>query len=441
MHLENSYIKIEKSEGLGGIIFAEGAKNSMLPIAPAAFLASGISILKNIPNSQDLKVMIELMEYFGAKCFYSESEKILKIDTTNLKNEIAPLNLFQEYRASTLFAGPLLARFNEVFIGLPGGDKIGKRPLDIHLNAFKILGAEIEYKNDYIHVKAKKFNGGEIFLDYASVGATQNILLLASSIEEKITIHNVAQEPEVFDLIEALRGMGIKINCKFGSIVEVFGTKNIKPYNHEIITDRLECATLILAAAITKGSVKIPNAPAFAMKSFIQKLRQMGHEVIIDGNDFGITFISSEDPKPTSIKTMPYPGFSTDLQPQMMSILALTKGESSIHETVFESRMAHAHEMNKMGANIKVEFDYAKIIGVEKLYGQTVFANDIRAFASLVIAGLIAEGTTKIYGVKHLLRGYVGLDKKIKSLGGNIELINEDNLKNLSLNKGKELIS
>jgi UDP-N-acetylglucosamine 1-carboxyvinyltransferase len=390
-----------------------------------------LSVLKNVPNSQDLIAMINLMEFFGAKCNYSEIEKTLTIDTKNLKNEIAPIELFQEYRASVLFAGPLLAKFKEVFIGFPGGDQIGKRPLDIHLNAFKALGAEVEYKNDYIHVKAKKFNGGEVFLDYASVGATQNIILLASSIEEKTIIYNVAQEPEIYDLVEALKSMGAKIECKFQSIIEIFGTTNLRPYNHEIIADRLEAATLILAAAVTKGSIKIPNAPAYAMKSFVQKLKQMNHAVIIGTNDTGITFISSENPKAVSIKTMPYPGFSTDLQPQMMALLALTPGESSIHETVFESRMSHAFEMNKMGANIKVEYDYAKIIGTEKLIGTIVKANDIRAFASLVLTGLSAEGETKIYGVKHLLRGYVGLDKKIKSLGGNIELIHEDNFKKL----------
>jgi UDP-N-acetylglucosamine 1-carboxyvinyltransferase len=287
------------------------------------------------------------------------------------------------------------------------------------------MGAEYVFEDNYIHVKAPHgLNGARIVFDYPSVGATQNILLAASLIEEKVIIINAAQEPEIIDMIEVLKSMGVSIKLDFASIITIMGKKNLKPFDHTVMPDRLEAGTLLIASAITKGSISIVNAPAYCMQNVIKKLRSMGNEVIEGHHGFGITLIAGDSQKSTKIKTMPFPGFPTDLQSPFMALLAVTEGQSIMHETVFESRMSHAYELNKMGAQISVEYDCAKIIGVQKLYGKEVIAGDIRSCAALVLAGLVAENTTTIYGVNHLLRGYCKLDEKLRSLGADIEIIN-----------------
>lgn len=422
-----TYISIEQSLGLTGSIIVDGAKNSILPIAMASILSSGVSVLHNVTDIKDVHAMCQLLEAYGCITNYNRQEKVLCIDTSKMRNAIVPYALFQAYRASTIIAGALLAKFGEVWLGYPGGDKIGKRPIDIHLAAFKAMGAEFIQENDHIHIFVKKLHGASIFLEYPSVGATQNILLAAALCEEKTTIMNAAQEPEVFDMIEAMRFMGVKINLQFCGIIEVIGNKNLRPFDHTVIPDRLEAATLLIAAAITRGNIQIANAPAFCMQNFIIKLRGMGFEIEVGEDQWGITLFSQEKVRAVSIKTMPYPGFSTDLQPSFMALLSTAEGKSTIHETVFESRMSHAFEMNKMGANITIEYDYAKIIGVDVLYGTVVHAHDIRACASLVLAGLVAKGYTRVYGVNHLKRGYEGLEKKLRLLGANISIITEEN--------------
>jgi UDP-N-acetylglucosamine 1-carboxyvinyltransferase len=436
MNFKNSYVKVNQSKAIGGTVAVDGAKNSILPIGPATLLSNEISRIENIPLSQDVLSMLDIIVEYGGEYYFSKNKKTIEIDTRNVKNKKVDPSFFKKYRASTLFAGATLGKFKEAWISSPGGDKIGKRPIDIHLNGFKAMGAEIFQEENHIYICAKRLHGAKIFLDYASVGATQNFLLAAASIPEKTILYNVAQEPEIDDLVQALRSMGIQINCNFPSTIEINGNEHPKAMNHFIMTDRLEAATIILAAAITKGSVHILNAPIYAMQSLISKLTQMGHEIKTNNSNIGVTFISCDDPIPVSIKTMPYPGFSTDLQSPMMALLATTIGESSIHETVFESRMSHALELNKMGADIKIEYDYAKIKGVQKLYGKNVKANDIRAFASLILAGLVAEDSeTRIFGIEHLLRGYEGLDKKLRFLGADIDIIFSDLLEEENFTK------
>jgi UDP-N-acetylglucosamine 1-carboxyvinyltransferase len=421
MSFIGSYIKIRKSDCLGGVVCVNGAKNSVLPIGAATVLSCGKSTIKNVPNYSDVHSMVRLVGAYGGKCFFNSYSKTLEVDCCNMSNSVVP-ELFGSYRASTILAGSIFARFKDVFIGVPGGDKIGKRAMDIHLKGFKAFGASIEQTDTYTRVFANKLHGAEIFLDYASVGATQNFLLVASSISEKTVLYNAAQEPECIDLINVLRKMGAKINCGFQSKIEIIGNENLIPFEHHVIEDRLEAATLLVAAAITGGTVRIPNIIADNLRSLISKLKAMGHQVEVGASGFGITFTATDNPEPVNIKTMPYPGFSTDLQSPMMALLSITPGVSFIHETVFENRMLHAHELNKMGANISIEGDFAKINGVGRLYGTPVNANDIRACAALILAGLVAEGETIVYGVDHLVRGYEDLDKKLALLGANIRM-------------------
>ena len=434
MNVKKSIITVKESPALSGSLLVEGAKNAALPIIPATLLAQGVSTLYSVPNSQDVHKMIELLECFGAQTSFCSQKGILEINATHLYPTKAPAKLYQSMRASAVIAGPLLARLGEVFLGFPGGDNIGKRPIDLHLEGFKAMGAHVVHHADYIHITLARSKSAEFFLDYPSVGATQNLLLLAASIQEKTILHNIAQEPEVFDLIEVLQKMGAHIEVRSQGMCIIHGTNNLKPFNHAIMPDRLEAGTLLVAAAITKGSIHLANAPAFCMQSLLKKFTAMGHTVTTGAYGVGVTLVATENPLPVSIKTMPYPGFATDLQSPMMALLSVTQGLSTIHETVFESRMNHAYQLNKMGASISVEYDHARINGVKKLVGTFVEAHDIRSCAALVLAGLAAEGTTVIDGVHHLLRGYQGLDLKLHQLGAQVDIVPADNFVMPALN-------
>lgn len=425
MITENSYISIHKSDAITGTIMVEGAKNAILPIAPLSILSNGISELNNVPKTADILAMIKFMESYNIKINYDDKEKQLYIDTKKIDNVIPDLNLFSTYRASTIVSGAILSRFGEVWISTPGGDKIGKRPINIHLESFEKFGAIIENKNNYIHIYAKnELRPATIYLEYPSVGATQNCIIVASRIEGKTIIKNAAQEPEILDLVEALTFMGVSIELKFPNTIIINGSKNLRPFIHTAMSDRLEAGTLLIAAAITKGCITIPNAPAYSMDDIIIKLKEMGHDIEIGYNNYGLSISANEKQKGVKFKTMPYPGFSTDFQAPMIALASISEGEESIiHETVFESRMSHVNELNKMGSDIKVEYDCAKIKGVSKLYSSEVHSNDIRGCAALVIAALAAEGNTKIYGVNHLLRGYFKLNEKLNYLGANIEIV------------------
>jgi UDP-N-acetylglucosamine 1-carboxyvinyltransferase len=426
---ENSYIKIKQSPSISGIMMVEGSKNAILPITKCAILPKGISILRHVPLTKDIESMISILNLYGAKISYISEEKTLIINSSNIQNTIIPAELFSSYRASTLLAGALLSRFGEAWIGLPGGDKIGKRPIDIHLNAFEKMGAKIEYKENYIYISSSKknLNSAEIYLEYPSVGATQNIMLAAASCSGTTIIKNAAQEPEIIDMAGVLSEMGAKIEFKFQNTIYITGTNNFKEFDYTVMPDRLEAGTFLAAAAITGGSIEIPNAPAYAMFDLLNKLEKMGHKIKTGNSGFGITIYASESPIGTNIKTMPFPGIHTDYQSALTALLSLSDGKSEVHETVFESRMSHAYELNKMGANISVEYDHAKIYGVKKLYGTEVKANDIRSCAALILAGLAAEGETIVYGVNHLIRGYYKLDERLQTLGAEVEILKNNN--------------
>lgn len=426
MRNETSYIKIEKSLCLNGTVVVDGAKNSLLSIMIATMLTKGVSKIYHVPNILDLHSTISLLEKYSVRVDYCEKEKQLIIDTSDMASTIVSSEHFRALRSSVLFASVALLNFDECWLGMPGGDQIGARPIDIHLEGFAKFGIQITNHQEFIYLKNdKKLEGIEYYLSYPSVGATQNLLLFASKIQSKTILYNAAQEPEILDLIEVLIKMGAKIKLYFGGKIVIEGNAQLSPFEHTIMADRIEAATFAIATAITGGSVYIPNAPSYAMHSIIHILRKMGHEVKVNPHGIGMTINASEKSYSYSAKTMPYPGLATDYQSSLLALLAVSEGESRIHETVFESRMLHAFELNKMGALITVESDYAKIQGVKNLYGTVVSANDIRSTAALILAGLVAEGETTVFGVSHLLRGYVRFEKKLQSLGGFIHIYNE----------------
>lgn len=423
MKNETAYIKIKQSLFLNGTIVVDGAKNSLLPIMIATMLTRGISTIHHVPPLLDMYATIKLLQKYNVKILYDEKEKIITIDTQFMVSTIVNIEFFKALRSSVLFSSVILLNFKECWLGLPGGDKIGKRPINIHLDGFKLFGIEVTHHSDYIYLKIKnQLVPIDYYLPYPSVGATQNFLLLASRIEGKTILRNAAQEPEILDLIEVLEKMGAKIETYFGGTIVIYGNSHLSSFDHTIMPDRLEAATFLLAAAITKGSIHIPNAPAYAMDSIIYHLKQMGHELEIGKNQYGITFHAAEKSKGINLKTMPYPGLATDYQAPLLALLTVSEGESVLHETVFENRMLHAFELNKMGAQIAIESDYAKVKGVPGLYGEIVSANDVRAAATLILAGLAAHGETKVFGLHHLLRGYNGFEKKLQSVGGDVEI-------------------
>lgn len=424
--MNNEYIEIEQSLRLNGKVELIGAKNAVLAIMASLILTSGRSILKRVPASSDVYQMIKLLKSLGASVEFNEDKNLLNVDTSNLSSTKIPDEVMSKMRASVLVMGPLLARFGKSEISLPGGCLIGARPIDFHLNAFKKMGAQVEFKDNTVLAYSNgKMGSSKIVLEYPSVGATENIIMAACLSLGKTTIVNAAIEPEVLDFISVINKMGGNISILPCNTIEVIGVKILLPVEHEIIYDRLEAGSLLLAAAITKGSISIPDAPAWALEVFLEKLKEMGHTIKVGDNGVGIELYACDNPKAVSFKTMPYPGYPTDLQAQTMAALCLANGSSNVYETVFENRLLHVRELQKMGAQIAVKGDNTAIVkGVDKLYGTHVIATDIRAACALVLMGLVAEEKTKVTGVHHLKRGYQGFITKLQSLGAKIKLVN-----------------
>jgi UDP-N-acetylglucosamine 1-carboxyvinyltransferase len=421
--MNHEHLIVERSRSLAGTVELSGAKNAVLVIMTSLILTSGKSRLTNVPASRDVYVMIELLSKLGIIIAFDPVAMVLDVDTSYASGYQVPPELMKQIRASFLIMGPLLARYGKASIGLPGGDRIGARPLDLHMKAFARMGVSFEYQEEYLVATSSALRGTRYVLDYPSVGATENILMAAVLIPGVTEIVNAAQEPEVLDLIAVLTKMGAIISFDMPSVIRIEGVPILSGIEHEIMPDRLEAGTFLLAAAITGGSIMIPRAPVASMELFLEKLYEMGHDVILcnlNSHFADINFKATLDPRPISFKTMPYPGFPTDLQAPIMAALTLVPGMSVIHETVFESRMHHVHELHKMGAHIELVGDKAKIHGVSQLVGTSVFANDVRAGACLVLAGLVAQGTTFIAGVEHVQRGYHDFDKKLAALGASV---------------------
>ena len=414
-------IIVRKSNPLVGKVKIDGAKNAVLPIIAATLLAEGKSVLKGVPDLKDVHVISDLLRHLGAEVEYKDGN--LTVDASNITTCEAPYELVRKMRASFLVMGPLLARFNKTKISMPGGCAIGTRPIDLHLKGFKALGANVIIDHGFVEANTENLVGSKLYLDFPSVGATENIMLAASLAEGTTIIENAAEEPEIVDLANFLNEMGADVKGAGTNTIKMKGAKSLKGAEHNVIPDRIEAATYMVAAAMTKGDITIENVIMEHLKPVTAKLIEAGCEIIEMEN--AVRVIGPEVLKSVDIKTLPHPGFPTDVQAQFMAMDVVANGTGVVIETVFENRFMHVAEFNRMGANIKIEGRSAIVTGVDKLYGSKVKATDLRAGAALILCGLIAEGETEIGDIYHIQRGYVDIDKKITALGGNIEIIED----------------
>lgn len=410
-------IIVEKSPPLVGRVRVGGAKNAALPILAATLLSNGNCILEDVPDLQDVKIMLKLVNILGAKS-QKMSKNEVKINSEGLENWEAPYELMSRMRASFLVMGPLLARLGKARISMPGGCAIGTRPIDLHLKGFEAMGAKIDIGNGYVEAVVDKLVGADIYLDFPSVGATENILMAASLAEGETIIENAAMEPEIIDLANFINKIGGNVKGAGTNTIRVKGVGELYGARHPIIPDRIEAGTFMVAAAVTKGDITVDNILSNHVRPIIAKLHEAGVEVI--ENEDSIRVIGKEKIKSANIKTLPYPGFPTDMQSQFMTLMALSEDTSVVVETVFENRFMHAEELIRMGANIKLDGRTAIVSGVEEFTGCSVKATDLRAGASLILAGLVADGKTEIGDIYHIERGYEDIVGKISSLGGKI---------------------
>lgn len=414
-------IRVKKSAPLNGTVRIDGAKNAVLPIIAATLLVEGKSVLRSVPNLRDVHVISDLIRHLGADVEYKDGS--LYVDSSNINTCEAPYDLVKKMRASFLVMGPLLARFNHTKISMPGGCAIGTRPIDLHLKGFKALGAEINMDHGFVEAKADKLVGNKLYLDFPSVGATQNIMMTAVLAEGTTIIENAAEEPEIVDLANFLNEMGASVRGAGTNTIKIKGVKKLHGAEHTIIPDRIEASTYMVAAAMTKGDVTLENIILDHLKPVIAKLKEAGAKV--EEAENSVRVIGPEVIKPIDVKTLPHPGFPTDVQAQFMAMLTVAEGTGVVIETVFENRFMHVNEFNRMGANIKIDGRSAVVNGVEQLVGADVRATDLRAGAALILCGLIADGVTNIGEIYHIQRGYVDIDKKFRALGGNVEIVED----------------
>lgn len=405
---------------LSGRVKISPAKNAVLPIITAALLAKTPCLIEEVPALADVKTICSVIEYLGAKVELEGPG--LKISVPEIAHTEAPYDFVRKMRASFLVMGPLLARTGRSRIPLPGGCAIGSRPIDLHLKGFCLLGADIIQGHGYIEARAKKLVGSRIYLDFPSVGATENLLMAASLAKGQTIIENAAEEPEVVDLANFLNAMGARIKGAGTKVIRVEGVDELHGAIHNVIPDRIEAGTFMIAAAISGGDVLVDNVICDHIKPVAAKLREAG--VDVEEGESHVRVAARERIKPADIKTMPYPGFPTDMQPQFMALMSMSSGGASvITETVFENRFMHVNELKRMGAKIKITGRTAIIQGVRSLSGAKVKATDLRAGAALVLAGLTARGETEISNVYHVDRGYESFEEKMKNLGADIKRI------------------
>ncbi len=406
---------------LRGEVNVSSAKNSVLPILAATILSGGQCTLKNAPMLEDVYVLCDVLRSLYADVDIDSKSNIVTINTSRLNDSNVDHDLVRKMRASFLIMGAMIGRFGRFKISLPGGCNIGSRPIDLHLKGLSALGADITMGHGYVEATARKLIGKKIYLDFPSVGATENIMMAAVLAEGETIIENAAEEPEIVDLATFLRKMGADIQGEGTDTIIIKGVDALDGVSHTPIFDRIEAGTFMIAAAITRSKIKINNIDEECLKPVIAKLKEMGvtiecanDSLIIDGNNIL---------KPIDIKTMPYPGFPTDMQSQMMSLLCTVKGTSLITETIFENRFMQVGELIRMGANIKIDGRCAVVEGVDLLTGAEIKATDLRAGAALVLAGLCARGETTVSDIFHIDRGYVSIEKKLRELGADIERI------------------
>lgn len=411
-------IIVEGGNKLKGEVNISLAKNSVLPIIVASILSPNDVVIKNAPMLEDVIVLNDLLLEMDCS-IETINNRDLKINTSNLKETSMNSDLIRKMRASFLIMGPMLSRFGKCKISMPGGCNIGSRPIDLHLKGFKLLGADIEIGHGFVEAKAKKLKGNRIYLDFPSVGATENILMASVLAEGTTIIENAAEEPEIWDLANFLNSMGAKIHGAGVGKITIEGVDSLKGIEYKPIYDRVEAGTFMVAAAITKSKITINGVIEDHLRPTIEKLKECGVKFESLGEDT-ILVDGTGEKSPVDIKTLPYPGFPTDMQPQMMALLSICKGSSIITETVFENRFMHVAELVRMGANIKIDGRTAIIEGVDSLTGCDVKATDLRAGAAMILAGLVAHGRTEISDLYHIDRGYVDIEEKFRGLGANI---------------------
>ena len=408
---------IQGGRRLSGTVKISGAKNAVLPVIAASLLASTPSVIEEIPDLDDVTTITEVLQYLGLNTRREPGR--LFIDSTGIKSCEASYELVRKMRASFLVMGPLLSRFQEARISQPGGCAIGTRPIDLHLKGFEALGAEIIQGHGFIEARAPKgLQGAKVYLDFPSVGATENIMMAASLANGRTIIENAAQEPEIVDLANYLNAMGANVRGAGTNAIRIEGVKNLTGTTYAVIPDRIEAGTYMVAAAITGGDVLLKNVLYEHLKPLVAKLKEAGVAIEQDVDQMRVT--ASGGLRAVDIKTLPYPGFPTDMQAQFMALMSVADGSSVVSETVFENRFMHVDELKRMGANIRVDGRIAMLDGVKKLTGCPVTETDLRAGAALVLAGLAAEGQTEIGSVYHIDRGYDRIVDKLQGLGADI---------------------
>jgi UDP-N-acetylglucosamine 1-carboxyvinyltransferase len=412
---------IEGGYRLIGQIPISGAKNSALPLFAASLLVEGWNTLQNVPALADIRTIARLLRQMGVK-IEGESGTV-RLNAAAVHSCEAPYSLVKTMRASALVLGPLVAKWKRARVSLPGGCAIGARPINLHLKGLEALGATVELKRGYVEARAERLRGTKIYFDISTVTGTENILMAATLAEGRTVLENAASEPEVVELANFLNKMGARIQGIGSDVLVIDGVKELKPADHVIMADRIEAGTLMVAAGMTQGNLKLLNCDLNHMEAVVAKLREAGMEIFPEGD--GVKVIGPVNIKAVDVKTLPYPGFPTDLQAQIMSLMCLASGLSVITETIFENRFMHVSELRRMGAEIRVEGRNAIVRGLANLTAAPVMATDLRASASLVLAGLAAEGTTEISRIYHLDRGYEKLDQKLTKLGAKIRRAQE----------------
>lgn len=409
---------VQGGKPLHGDVRISGAKNAALPVLASALLAPGTSTFHNIPDLVDIKTIKKLLINLGLEI---EGNETVRINAEKITSCEAPYDLVKTMRASVLVLGPLVARRGVARVSLPGGCAIGARPVNLHIKALQDLGAHVELKNGYVEAKAKKLKGADIYFDISTVTGTENIMMAAALAEGTTVLNNAACEPEIVNLADVLNGMGAKIKGAGTDVITIEGVTSLQPVEASIIPDRIEAGTFMIAAGMTGGEINILGCDPFHLEALINKLRDTGMKITpVKG---GLKVSSGKKINSVDIKTLPYPGFATDLQAQMMAYMSISSGLSVINETVFENRFMHVSELLRMGADIVIQGSSAIVRGVPKLHGAQTMATDLRASASLLLAALVAEGTTEISRVYHIDRGYEGIEKKFSALGADIQRI------------------
>ena len=413
-----AYYTISPCKKISGSIKISGSKNSSLPILAASLLCDGKSVIENVPHLLDTENMCELLSKTGVKCLWLDNGSI-EINAAKCHLPSTPLEEVSKLRASFLIIAPMLIRCGRIKIPLPGGCRIGARPIDLHLKGFSAMGAKIRQGHGYVDIICEKLSPAKIYLDFPSVGATENLMIAATGIMGETLIENAAAEPEISDLADFLCKMGAKIHGAGTDTIVIHGTDNLLPANHKVIPDRIEAGTFMTMAAVCKSSLTLENVVCDHLKPVTAKLKEMGVPIIEKENS--IEILQYEKLKSTNIKTLPYPGFPTDMQAQFMSLMSVADGTGIVVETVFENRFMQVPELVRMGANIKIDGRCAIIDGTKKLSGAKVNATDLRAGASLVIAALAAKNDTEIGNIEYIERGYESFEKKLTEIGVDIK--------------------